>query len=478
MRSIGLAVAVWLIAASGAAQEERYELGRRLKRMELAWEAADGPARAAAVEPLEAAVRSFFAFRQRTAAQRLDDAWYAVRGRVPTPLERWAVAQRCDLSPRLVEASKNRWRLRVTPFYDVERPAEVQVRLAWTLKSREPQGAAPRVWGGGEASWEELERGYDWPAPAQAVGDFRWEWQFVAGDERYEWGDIGASRVERLTERLDAVRAFARQPASTATATGRDSIAQLLPLLDDLAAGKTLETDYPADRLLRLLEALVAADGDSRKVLAEWARTGDVWATLSSDSGVVPVRMRAPAARDQDSKPLGVLVLLHGAGGSENMFFDTYGAGRAVQLGLERRYLVVAPRQGLFGLGLGLDPLLDVLASHFEIDRRNVVLLGHSMGAAQLTRQAARHPKSVRAAIALGGGGTASDSEDARRVPWFIAAGARDFGRPGASALAKRLESTGARTVYKEYPDVEHLAIVQASLDDAFRWLDQLRKAD
>ena len=38
--------------------------------------------------------------------------------------------------------------------------------------------------------------------------------------------------------------------------------------------------------------------------------------------------------------------------------------------------------------------------------------------------------------------------------------------------LAERLGAAGATVDYREYPDVEHMVIVQAALDDVFRFLD------
>ena len=42
------------------AETPRAELGKRLRRFEIAWQEADAPDRAAAVAPMTAAVRSFF----------------------------------------------------------------------------------------------------------------------------------------------------------------------------------------------------------------------------------------------------------------------------------------------------------------------------------------------------------------------------------------------------------------------------------
>ncbi len=62
-----------------------------------------------------------------------------------------------------------------------------------------------------------------------------------------------------------------------------------------------------------------------------------------------------------------VLFAFHGAGGSENMFFETYGAGRLVELAAARGWIVVAPRQSLMGgIGLTAEQQLEVLSAHFS----------------------------------------------------------------------------------------------------------------
>ena len=159
------------------------------------------------------------------------------------------------------------------------------------------------------------------------------------------------------------------------------------------------------------------------------------------------------------------------------MFFETYGAGRLVTLGAQRGWLVVAPRQGLFGSPMGCPQLLDILADHFPIDRQRVFLVGHSMGAAQVMSQVSRHPTAMAAAVAIGGGRAVSDATQLKQVPWFVAAGERDFGRRGAQGLVRSLESVGAKVQWLEVPRVEHLVIVQAALDDVFKFLDAVAQS-
>jgi pimeloyl-ACP methyl ester carboxylesterase len=144
---------------------------------------------------------------------------------------------------------------------------------------------------------------------------------------------------------------------------------------------------------------------------------------------------------------------------------------------VRRGWLVVAPRQGLFGLSLDTSVMVELLSQMFSIDRSKVMLLGHSMGAGQVIRQANLHPDLPLAAVALGGGRDTANAERLKTIRWFVAAGKQDFGRKGALRLHHCLHAAGVESVWHEYPDVEHLMIVQAATDDVFQFLDEnLRK--
>jgi pimeloyl-ACP methyl ester carboxylesterase len=234
--------------------------------------------------------------------------------------------------------------------------------------------------------------------------------------------------------------------------------------------GEVQETDYPALARLEMCEALLIENRTLGEVIDPLARKSDVWMSLAKSRSSVAVRLRAPA---ENKGPMPVLFLFHGAGGSENMFFETYGAGRVVDEGLKRGWLVVAPRQGLFGLSLDVEEMLDVLDQSFEIDRSQVMLIGHSMGAGQVVRQTALHPELPIVAVALGGGNRVADAAELKPIAWFVGAGSEDFGKGGAKQLHKSLESAGVSSSYHEYPNVEHMVIVQAAIDDVFQFLDR-----
>ena len=455
-----------ILSAPARAETPRAELGKRLRRFEIAWQKADGERRAAAVAPMTAAVRSFFTLQLQAAARHLDGAWYAVRpGDAPDPAERAAIATAVTATPLLADTTAETLSLAFEPLYEVERDvAAAPSRLRLSIVDGAGETRAQR-----QGDWAETGGMIQWQTGPLPAGDLTLVVEWLDEQESIEITRIGLSRVERLRERLDALATAANTWPEATPPTVRATFAALLPLFKALADGRGQETDFPAARLLRFAEGLRAGAGLPADTIREAARSGDLWLTLSTGRGEVPVRLRAPA---DAAGPLPVLFLHHGAGGSENMFFDTCGAGRAAALGIERGWLVVAPRQGLFGLALDVEEMLELLGDSFEIDTSRVFLVGHSMGAGQVAKQVGLHPETVAAAVALGGGAAAPGGEKAQRVPWLVAAGTADFGRPGAAALAKRLEAAGATVDFREYPDVEHMVIVQAALDDVFRFLD------
>ncbi|RLS48725.1 MAG: hypothetical protein DWH87_04755 [Planctomycetota bacterium] len=455
------------LGLSALAETPRAELGNRLRRFEIAWQEADEERRAAAVGPMTAAVRSFFTLKLSAAASQLDEAWFTVRsGASPDPTERAAIATAVTATPLLADTTAESLSVAFEPFYETEQDGAEGApgRLRLSIVDRAGETLAERP-----SDWAEATGTIQWQTGPLPEGDLTLVVERLSDAPPIEIARIGLSRVERLRDRLAVLKASGNDWPEGTPPTARATVAALLPLFDALAGGRGQETDFPAARLVRFAETLRAGRPTPSRTIAAAARGADLWLTLSDGRGEVPVRLRAPA---NATGSLPVLFLHHGAGGSENMFFDTCGAGRAATLGIERGWLVVAPRQGLFGLALDVEGMLDILEDSFEIDRSRVFLIGHSMGAGQAAKQVGLHPEAVAAAVALGGGAAAPAGEKAKQVSWFVAAGAADFGRPGAAALAKRLEAAGATVDFREYPDVEHMVIVQAALDDVFRFLD------
>lgn len=491
---LGLGVAGW-------AQEIRYELGRRVRVMERAWEVASPEARRAASPTLSRAVQSFFGMRLKEAGRAVAEATWAVQGREPSERERLVAALWVRPARRLVDAAERELSVRIEPFYEagVGVGAGNALRLqAWLRPEgdhRAPRVVAEADWAGSKpegllrgelrVKWEGLEEGDYW-LTVVVVDE--------AGQPVGQEIEVGVSLAEGLRERLEAaqaaVGAWEREQETIETATARGLLEQLRGLAD----GDVLETDVPAARRLRELEALIAA-------VADWAiyykaeRTGDFWIRIPVGEGrEVAARLAVPergparavalsrgdragngspgvgAGQVESGRPDGLrplVVALHGAGGSENMFFDSYGDGKIVRLCGERGWLLVAPR----GAGR-VEEVVEALAARYPVDRGRVYLVGHSMGAMAAVGEASRRPEWYAAVAALGGGGRLRVSEGLRAVRFFVGVGTEDFALRGARGLRAALETAGVRSIrYREYEGIEHLAVVQEALFDVFEWL-------
>lgn len=456
-----------LFVSASSAQVERYELGQRLRRAELAWQTADLAHRAKATAPMSQAVRSFFGLQLRTAAARLDDAYFAIRGdEAPSDEEKLAISHRISISPLLAEASESVFRVAFSKFYDAKMPKVVpwSVRLQLSQVDGTVLESITR-----DAPRDGEEEEFSWSLSNPLEGDLVVTMEGLAEQGGFHHSRIQVSRVKDLENRCTALEALINRVDFEGNPTVRASLRGWNEIFAKLRRDEVQECDYPAARLLRLAEKISSDPSKGNESLFAAARTNDLWLTLANEKQEAPIRVRAPLESDG---LLPVLFLFHGAGGSENMFFETYGAGRAVKLGIERGWLVVAPRQGFFGLGMDCEAMLAALEEIFPIDRKRVAMVGHSMGAAQVIRQAGVKPELFRAAVALGGGNAISKPERVKSIAWFVAAGEQDFGRAGAAALAKSLQRAEVRLKNKTYPEVEHLMIVQAALDELFAFLD------
>lgn len=468
----GLILALVLFPTLAPAQEARYELGRRVRAFEREWDLrADPEARRRAATHLADAVEAFFRLRLGEAGRSIGAARFALDSAgAPDPSRLWADSLAIRPASRLIGVTNADLPVIVDSFYapGVERPAGARLRLSII---RADAAAGPsRVFDLGA-----LPTTVALPLADLGPGDHRLRAEVLVEGASASRSDVGLSAAERPETRLDALQARlgawagAARPSDTDRATARSRLA----LLRALADGRPPETDYPAARLLDELEALADAVEAGRPFFGP-DRPGDHYLTLVGPAGrATPARAFVPeAARSGRAVPL--VVALHGAGGSENMFFDSYGAGAIVRLCRDRGWLLVSPRSPAFG-GVAVDEVVAVMASLYPVDRGRVFLVGHSMGAAQAVAAASREPSRFAGVAALGGGGRVRASDGLRGLPFFVGVGTEDFARRGALGLARALSAAGVRRVeLREYPGVEHLAIVQVALPDVLDFFDEI----
>jgi len=469
-RCIALALLFWLAMGSLVwAQGERYELGRRLRVFEQTWDGQpDATARKRSTPALQKAVSSFFSFRLGEAGRALDEARHALISAEPRSKEQeWSDSLFVQLENNLTDASTPSVPVKVAMFYgpDLPPPAQAAVRLSLVSARGDAETAAAEM----PVQRLPLETKLD--LKGVPPGDHRLRCEVMVNGKTLATSTNWLATVERLQERLAAIERSLEGIPQTMRSLESETARSQLRLLQGLARGNPVETEYPAARLVGELEALTAASKKGEPYFTS-RRTGQDWLTLPLERGSAVVRVQIPRTLKEGQRaPL--VVALHGAGGSENLFFDGYGNGAVARLCEQRGWILVAPRSAGLG-GAPVAAIVDELAKRYPVDPRSVFLVGHSMGAAQAMSAVAASPSKYAGVAALGGGGRVGKSEGIKAVPYFVGVGTEDFALRGARALRDALKAAEVRTVeYREYPDIEHLVIVQAALPEVFQFFDK-----
>jgi predicted esterase len=460
------ALAVLALPFPVFAQSDRYELGRRLHDFEVVWDekAADPVARKRAVPLVSQAVDKFFQFDIPAVVRLANEARHALESpdRAPAAV-RWADGLQVLPKTRMVDATAADLTVLVKPFYKTGLAAP----KAPVLRARIGNGKAV------EAPLDVLPAAVKVPikdVPGTPSADFKLTAEILSGDTVLATRVIGVARVERLAERVAAVRKAAKAVPNPPETIEQATLVHLASLIDELVRGNALETDYPASRLVFGGERLAQV----KEPYYNPSRPGEFWLAVPTGKTASVIRVRIPPKLDP-AKPVPILFALHGLGGSENIYFDGYGNGLVPKLASERGWLVVATRVGgSFAGGAAPDvpAILDALAKRYPIDAKRVYLIGHSMGAAQAAALAQQNPGRFAAVAALGGGGRVAKPEAVKGVPFFVGCGKQDFALAGARALHQALAEAKAAVTFREYDDVEHMLIVREAAADVFEFFD------
>lgn len=444
------------------AQVDRLELGLRLRAFERHLAAAtDAAARDRAMLELDRAVQAFFRLDLAGAARAVDAADVALDVAAPTPDERFARRLCVRPAARLVAAGDGEVAISVTTAYrgdgDDDAPP---AGLTLVLRVDGHDGDLVRTPIG------ELPVTLALPLRGVPEGDHQLLWRVERDAAVVFARSAGLSVVERLDERLRALPTAGEAANEAPTIEGR-TLPALVALLTNMRRDRAEETVLPGLRLLTEAEALAA---DPSAPFYGPDRAGDFALRVPVQGRTVAVRLYVPK---RPEKPVPLVIAVHGAGGSENLFFDGYGDGEVVRLAAARGWYVASPRNGIGGLDAAA--LADALAERFAIDRDAVLLVGHSMGAAQVVANASRTPRRFTAMAALGGGGSVRG--DFAGLPCYVGVGSRDFALAQARTLYRRLETAGAKGRLREFDGVEHLAIVQIALPEVFEFFEGALRA-
>lgn len=197
-------------------------------------------------------------------------------------------------------------------------------------------------------------------------------------------------------------------------------------------------------------------------------QAGDAWHTFRGDNGtLIPMRVAAPSAAATSSAPVPVVIVLHGAGGDENMFMEAYGQGLVKSMGLAANAIIVSPATTPFGASPAhFDSLMSVLRSEYRVNGARVYVLGHSMGAGVAAKLAQQRPAAIAAVACLAGG---SPVTVAKAPPMLFIGAALDPIIP-ATNVRKAAQATPTAT-YKQLEHEGHTLMVGNGIRMALPWL-------
>jgi predicted esterase len=465
MRLVVSALTVLVAALPAIAQDDadRYEVGLRLRAFEKALEAqTDATARKRILAPLKAAAPAFFTSQLGEVARQLDRARLVLANENPADELVWAGSMRLRPGSRLLDPAAGALPFTCDQFYKPRVASPEQMRLRLTLTAGAKAVAGPHI-----VDLKTLPLADQLPLHDLPEGDYILEVKILAGDRVLQTNSVGVSVVPKLKERLETLQKTLVRFQDKDKTTELETVRRVAGLLDSLAAKKTLETDYPAARLLADAESAVEAL-KAGKTYYGHMRAGQYWLTLVCAKESKNVRLQAPAAAKK-GQPLPLVIALHGTGGSDNLYFDANGHGVTAELCEQRGWLLVSPNGG------PTNGLIDAVDKLYPVDRKRVFLLGHSLGAMQAVQMAADTPEQFAAVAALSGGVSFKPSDKLQNVPFYVAAGTEDFGLNWARTLRDDLAAANVKkVVYKEYEGVEHLTVVQLSLPDIFAFFDRV----
>ncbi len=307
--------------------------------------------------------------------------------------------------------------------------------------------------------------------PDIAVGNYRVEMQLAS------IAKTAVVHVEPLLSQVSKIRS--RCDLLQTKMNAKSSACYVLERYRRADAGDLAPTvvDFPreiaeAAALLNILEAgknpYAAKHGDMRKAYIS-----------SVDDSQQPYRLFVPTGYDE-TKPIPLVVALHGMGGDENALFDRYGSSAITQQAEQRGFLVVCPKgrePASMYLGPAEQDVLDVIAQvrqDYRVDPNRIYLMGHSMGAYGTWSIAMAHPEIFAALGPIAGGGNIAGMEKIRQIPQFVVHGDADKTVPvdNSRAMIAEAKKLNVEIKYTEVPGGSHSGVVIPAIPGMFAWFD------
>lgn len=423
-----LIAALLTVAIQDSIQPGRFEMAERFRQLDVAWLTTPNKSkRTDAVPKITTAISSFFLNRAVDACRHLDEATAALEGRSLRPED----ALSFRFQPPVVEPGETA-HLIVSWAYPADSAIPIQVVAGTRVGTIEPGKTLTLdldTPGLNPESARDPEAGI--LVPIQA-GEVR-ESAFL-------------SIIKSFTKRLEGLR------------SSKNAVARDLAEAIDLALKRESELDVPLIQYLFMGEQIASG----QKQISDFEQVP------YAKSGQTVLRAAIPKGVKSEAT---VVIAIHGAGGSENMFFEVFGRGMAMQEAMKRGWVFISPRAS----GTCVQDSLDWLRNVRGLKPDRLFMIGHSMGALFAVGTGKLTPKP--AAVALFAPAVTNVPQDLDGVPIFMAVGKQEttMMRSFVDKLQKELRSRRG-SVLKEYDPAEHLMVVPNGTKDAFTFFDQVRR--
>ena len=307
-----------------------------------------------------------------------------------------------------------------------------------------------------------------------------------------------ANLVVALRKGLDETVAKLEGDAKLAPQNLRAEILYPIDRMKQVNRGRLELRTFDPERDFAAAEALALAAKNGTDPFA--GRTGDIRRhyLLEAANEIIPYRTYVPKAYT-GSKPFPLIIALHGLGGTEDSFFDNYGAGLP-PLAESHGYILATPLgyrvDGSYGWGLGTPPadpairrtqdfseqdvmqVLQRMRQLYKIDESRIYLMGHSMGGIGTWKVAPKYPDIWAAIAPISGNGNPATLEKLRGVPEIIVHGDADPTVPvaGSRTMVAKLKELGIDHKYIEVPGGLHSDVVGPNLAAIVEFFDAHRK--
>jgi poly(3-hydroxybutyrate) depolymerase len=262
--------------------------------------------------------------------------------------------------------------------------------------------------------------------------------------------------------------------------------------------GRVALGTFDAGKEIAAAESVAAAGKAGRDPFA--GKTGDFKRhyLLTAAGEIMPYRVYVPTTYNP-SRPVPLVVALHGLGGTEDSLFGPAYGSALSRLAEQHGFIVAAPLgyrvDGFYGYRyaaqedtagrrkeeLSEQDVMEVLRrmrEQYKIDDSCIYLMGHSMGAIGTWVIAAKHADIWAALGPISGLGDPASAVKMRRIPEIVVHGDADptVSVRGSRAMVEALEKNGVEIKYIEVPGGTHVDVAAPNLPAIFDFFEAHRK--